>query len=519
MNGFILNEDNSHYFGNRGEDGANDSKLAELVQHYCHDQCGEVVYNVNSMRSSVDGLPFDPIWHRIVDRGDEGLFLQLPADTDGTKQEFKIPDRSARWVRGAKKLHDIGKDPYEFWIRETRKTGRRASISIRMNDIHCVDDENNFMHSDFWRKHPEFRREQKMYHGWDSYALDFSHKEVREYALSMVKAVLDRYDLDGLELDWMRFGHSIRPGFEDETRDLLTQFQRDVRTFARGTEKKLGHSVTISVRCPSIPQEAFDLGYDIVQWANENLIDRIVPSPFFTTNDFEIPVAFWRKILPANIKIDTGLELRIVPFPDSDHIMTSPAVVCGLASSYLYQGADRIYLFNYMDSDTCMPQGYDKIFTRLGNLDDAARSERRHILTFADRISCGSRVQSVLPQICGAGTNSGYLRIDIGPAPEKERLCELVIGLEGDAADLVPHLNGIELEKETVSVNEKNIQSGDGFKPYATLQHIPLSTKTILTFDASKAVKSGRNVFWFVNKSDTDAKITWAEIHIGEKKP
>ena len=505
--GFVINEDNSHYYSSRGPGGANEADLRVLARNYCRGQAAEVIYNLNSMRSSVAGLPFEPIWTGVEDRGDEGMFYRGKP----------VPEHSARWIRCAEKIHDSGLDPYKIWLDETRKLGRRAGISIRMNDIHCVDDEDSFMHSALWRENPGFRREPGgLFHGWDSAALDYSRKEVRDYAFGMVKAVLERYDMDTLELDWMRFGHSIRPGMEDEGRALLTAFHAGVREAARRREKDLGHPVVLSVRCPALPQEAYDMGYDVVGWAKSGLIDRVTPTPFFSTSDFDMPVAFWRSILPAGFPVDAGIEIRIQPFPWSDHIMESPSALCAQAANFFWQGADRIYLFNHMDSETTIPHGYQEIFDLVGSPEAAARHERRHIVTYHDRKSCGSPVRSCLPLECGAGRASDYLRIPVGPAPEPGRRTELIVGTGADKpAELVPVLNGIELKRLRTQENrECGGEEASVLKPFSTLREFPLASRTVSFYDASEAVKSGCNVCWFRNPSADACTVTWAELRI-----
>lgn len=416
MSGIVINEDNSHYYVDRGMAGVNEEKMREMARHYCSGQTVEVAYNINAMRCTVGGLPFDSEWFGVEDRGSEGMYFRGKM----------ISDKHSDWIRSARKSDELGLDPYKIWIDETRKLGRSAGISIRMNDIHCVDDEASFMHSEFWRKHPEFRREPGgLFHGWDSAALDFSRQEVCDYTFSMVEAVLKRYDMDFLELDWMRFGHSIRPGFEDVGREMLTVFQTHVRETVRKREDELGHRILISVRCPALPQEAFDMGYDVVDWAQAGLIDRVVPSPFFSSTDFDIPIALWRRILPAGITLDVGLEMKIWPGCEwNEYIVENPSTLCAQAVNYLSQGADRIYLFNHMDSDTTMPVGYEEIFGLVGSLETASKHERRHIVTYHDRQAPGSPMSRSLPLTCWENGFSDYLRIEIGPAPEQGRTCE-----------------------------------------------------------------------------------------------
>ena len=145
MSGIVINEDNSHYFSCRGPYGANTDKLKELAAHYCTGQVDEVVYCFMAQRANVAGLNADPIWLGVEDQGAEGLFFRGE----------RLDDSMAGWIRCAKALHDKGIDPYEVWLEETRKTGRRASLSMRMNDCHNIGDENHFLHCEFWREHSE----------------------------------------------------------------------------------------------------------------------------------------------------------------------------------------------------------------------------------------------------------------------------------------------------------------------------------------------------------------------------
>ena len=110
-----------------------------------------------------------------------------------------------------------GLDPYAIWISRCREKRISPWLSMRMNDVHSVDDPSHFLHSTFWREHPEYWR---VPHGsaapWVNRALNYAHAAVREHQMSFVRELLERYDADGLELDWMRFGYHLTPGRERE---------------------------------------------------------------------------------------------------------------------------------------------------------------------------------------------------------------------------------------------------------------------------------------------------------------
>ena len=85
------------------------------------------------------------------------------------------------------------------------------------------EDDSHYIHSSFWRKHPEYWRVPGG-SSWTDRALDYGIPEVREHAMAFVRELLERYDPDGIELDWMRFGYYFRPGKEAEGATQLTRF-------------------------------------------------------------------------------------------------------------------------------------------------------------------------------------------------------------------------------------------------------------------------------------------------------
>jgi hypothetical protein len=62
------------------------------------------------------------------------------------------------WIHTAWQLAQDGIDVYARWIARARKLGLSPWLSTRMNDLHNVDDERAYIHSEFWRENPQFRR-------------------------------------------------------------------------------------------------------------------------------------------------------------------------------------------------------------------------------------------------------------------------------------------------------------------------------------------------------------------------
>ena len=134
-----------------------------------------------------------------------------------------------------------------------------------------------------------------------------------------------------------------------------------------------------------------------------------------------------------------GMDIR--PFPNSDFITETTSLLAGQAADYLHQGADRIYLFNHMDSQTAMrdPEDYREALETVGALETACAAHRRHVITYQDTAAFGLSSRSVLPATLPAEGFSGHYRIFCGPGPEKGRKCTLILGT--DTAD-VPDSTG-----------------------------------------------------------------------------
>jgi len=233
----ILNEDDSHFFGTRSAEQVNIEGLRAFVDQYANTAVTHLFLCPNAMKASHRSQARDAIWD--------------------FKDGQKPPDNefAEKWCENARLLDERGLDPYTTWIARCREKKISPWLSMRMNDVHNADDVDNYIHSSFWGKHPEYWRVPGG-RGWTDRALDYGVREVREHAMAYVRELLERYDPDGLELDWMRFGYHFRPGKEAEGAALLTQFMRDVRGLTHEWSKRRGHPIKLGARVPTLPHAA-----------------------------------------------------------------------------------------------------------------------------------------------------------------------------------------------------------------------------------------------------------------------
>ncbi len=398
---FVINEDNSHFYGSRQAGDMTMEGLHAFVDQYAGSAVTHLFLCPNAMRASFRSKTREAIW-------------------DVTGDEKMPPPEKGRWPHNARLLHERGLDPYSVWISRCRERGISPWLSMRMNDVHNVTEKDNYMHSTFWRKHPEYWRvPHDKGGGWTDRALNYAHAPVREHNMAFIRELLERYDPDGIELDWMRFGYHLTPGAEREEGHILHTFVREVRALTQEWATKRGHPIRLSVRIPSHPDAAAGLGMDGVAWARDGLVDMLVPCPFWASSDFDIPVELWKQRLgeaARKVVVAPGLEHNARPWPDGEPTANSLGSVYGFAASAWARGADGIYLFNFMDSRT-RPVSMDEYRTLVGKgvgREFVAAVEKRFPVCYRDTVPRGFPNGVALPIKGHAG---GEFGINIGAKP------------------------------------------------------------------------------------------------------
>lgn len=490
--GLAVNEDNSHFFGSRPADRMNLAHLQAFVDQYAGTQVSHLILCPNCMRTSYRSKVWDNIWdfgnQRVLgDREEDDPFHRL-------------------WVKNTRRLDEMGLNPYMVWIDRCREKGISPWISMRMNDIHCVDDTSCFLHSRFWLAYPEYWRVPGSDWDWIGRAFDYGHKEVREYHMKLIREYLELFDMDGLELDWMRFAFHFKPGHEQKGAEILTEFMREVRELTTLWASRRGHPIKVGVRVPSRPMAAKGLGMDGVRWAREGLIDLLVPAPFWATADTDMPIELWRELLgPAGEKITlaAGQEILLRPFSSPQQRYNDLESLRGFAAAMLDRGADQIYLYNYMDECTTIDvlADYPRILNECGQLEALLDKPRRHVVTYPDTMPPGVAAPSVLPTDL-KGKGPAQIRVYTGPKPASGK-ATIRAGLKD--------CPGVDQTKPSARLNSeacKAIEDLGNPEQFA-------ETKRIVQFEIPlPALQRGYNLVELFPDGGPPQQIGWMEIRI-----
>jgi len=354
-------------------------------------------------------------------------------------------DWSDTWVRSYSLLFEkMSVDPFETMLAEAEKLGIRRWISIRMNDAHETFSETSMLSPDYYHEHPEFRRyTHRDDPNYYARIFDYAHPEVRERILAYIEESLARYDVEGLELDWMREYLCFAPGGEYEGIAVLNDFMRRVRKIADRYSKERGSHIAVSVRLPASPETALYAGFDAGLWAQEGLIDWVIPTSRWATTDTDMPIELWKRLLsPYHVRVAAGVEIIMWEYPDAPFTYNTVETVTAAAASYWSAGADGMYLFNYMHAPgLCNAEGkdisrnpltddnYREMLSIIGDSAAAVHAPRRHMLSFRDLIPFWEDSRAQLPAVMD-GTFR-YFRIRTGVIPQNAKV-RLIIGLEAE---------------------------------------------------------------------------------------
>jgi len=483
----IHNEDCSNYYMLNGPEDMCVESLHAFIDRYAGTQLTHMFLNGNAMRTSFDSDVRDHIW---------GAGDPEPGIAQG-----RFSESGAKWARHAYSLAKAGIDPYAVWIERCHMHGISPWISMRMNDCHENNDTSSYIHSRFWVEHPEYWRGGT---GYFARCMDYGAKEVYEHQMALVREYLDRYDLDGLELDWMRECFCFKPGEEEAGRATLTRFMREARAMADRYGKQRGRAIKLAARVPALPEASLGWGLDGVAWVKEGLVDILVPTARWATTDFDIPIDRWRDLLgdaAKDISLAAGMEIRIQPYPGASAVMSGIETLRGFSAAMLERGADQIYLFNHMHTLATPIEAMRPIYTEAGRMDTVIDKPRRHVVTYRDISPPNETLANALPADIGDAAEAEFA-IYIGPAPKTGK----VVVRAGLA-----ELSGVKEAQFGVRVNASDCPAAEDHADPAQF----CGAARVLQFEAPlSAMKRGYNDVTVALSKGQPQRVVWMELFI-----
>jgi Glycosyl hydrolase-like 10 len=296
--------------------------------------------------------------------------MYYPTKVGTMRGTLSTSDERAKWPASEKQRFDNLKaffdaniDPYAVMLSEAKRRGCEALLTFRMNDDHG----NDFLRTKFLVNHADWRLGTKQYQGKG--AIDFGRKEVREYTFRLIEEAVQRYDCDGIELDFNRFPTFFKDSSTDERIVKMNSLVERIRKMLDDVGRERGRRLVLSVRPPSnygrtppTPETARQLGCDVPAWVEHGWVDFVAVSEFLNERG-DLPIDQWKQAI-TTVPVYGGIECRKSGGPKN---LTADEYRHA-AVQLIKAGADGIYLFNFFTSREGGDNAYDPPFEVLRDL-------------------------------------------------------------------------------------------------------------------------------------------------------
>jgi hypothetical protein len=264
-----------------------------------------------------------------------------------------------------------GTDPLEMMVRFGKRHDIEVFWSFRMNDTHdawggwyspCLFPPLKKEHSE-WLLGTKNKR--PTHGGWS--AVDYGEKQIRDLAVAFIEEVCQNYDVDGIEMDFLRHPMFFRkPAYGQDAGqaelDQMTSMLRRVREVTEREGLRRGRPFLVAVRVPDSVDYCKAMGLDIERWLKEGLIDLMAVSGYFRLNP-------WARSVELGHKYDVPVypclsESRMRGA--AGKVRKSLACYRARAMNVWAAGADGVYLFNFFNPRSALWRQAGSVETMAG---------------------------------------------------------------------------------------------------------------------------------------------------------
>ncbi len=268
-------------------------------------------------------------------------------------------------------MNKLGTDPLSAVIDYGHKNHMEVFWSYRMNNPEC-----SFAP---WARSRKKRDNPACIMGvaadWKKYPLtdprawwtlsDYENPEVRDDIVRMVEDICQRYDVDGIELDFIRHPLFFRPNLEGKPVQpqhvaMMTDMVRKIRAVTEQQSLRRGRPILVLVRAPLSVQSCLDIGLDIRAYLEQDLIDILIAGQDY----IQMAVASSLKdMVDLAHQYQVPAYALLVPPKPYDRYRYDNRAWWAAAMNRWHWGADGIYLFNLFPSEP------DERFSQLGSVE------------------------------------------------------------------------------------------------------------------------------------------------------
>ncbi|MFH0962601.1 MAG: hypothetical protein V2A58_01170 [Planctomycetota bacterium] len=177
------------------------------------------------------------------------------------------------------------------------------------------------------------------------HAVDYGRGDVRDQVFEILADICERYDVDGIEMDFLRMPVCFRAtadGAQDvgqENRDTMTELVRCIRKMTEDAGLRRGRPILVATRVPDDMEAGSTLGLETPVWLKEGLTDILVAG------------MAWR-MRPWKEPVELGHAHDVPVYACATEEGAPHVVIRGRALAAWAGGADGIYTFNEFDPES-----------------------------------------------------------------------------------------------------------------------------------------------------------------------
>ena len=197
--------------------------------------------------------------------------------------------------------------------------------------------------------------------------LNYVHAKVRQYRAAIICELFERFDIDGVELDFMRHPAFFRVDQAYQHRHLITDMLTCVRQRMQRQAEARGRPIQLAVRVPPTLADSARIGLDVARWIDKQLVDIVVVGGGFVP--YQTPIDQFVRAASGR-KIDIYGCIESTRYADEKNLRA-------IASHFFKGGAQGIYLYNFY---TMGPEWNRRVLNDLADPDVLAALGKRYEL-------------------------------------------------------------------------------------------------------------------------------------------
>ena len=198
---------------------------------------------------------------------------------------------------------------------------------------------------------------------------------MRSHVAALVIDLFERFDTDGVELDFMRHPAFFRVDEAHGSRHLITDMLRRIRAQMDEVSASTGRDLELLVRVPPTLADSARIGLDVETWIREGIVDTVAAGGGFIP--LHAPVEEF-------VEAAKDTDCRILGAIESLRPATEEESVNAIASRIYEGGASGLYLFNFWHKS---PDWKRRVLNVLTDPDQLSRATKRYEMEYMERLS------------------------------------------------------------------------------------------------------------------------------------